>query len=103
MDKKDELRQVIFCMLFQNEKAKLEELIHHASIEELGKMLIEKNWHVCQMGTSGTERAVSARRPRYANVYYQILYARSYEIGYQVGRGTREVAETRFRQSSKYL
>lgn len=43
LDKKDELRQVVFSMLFQNEKAKLEEMIHHASIEELGKMLIEKN------------------------------------------------------------
>ena len=43
LDKKDELRQVIFAILFQNEMAQLETMIHNASIEELGKMLIEKN------------------------------------------------------------
>ncbi|MBO4800913.1 MAG: hypothetical protein J5545_03510 [Bacteroidaceae bacterium] len=43
LDKKDELRQVIFAILFQNEKEQLEAMIHNASVEDLGKMLIEKN------------------------------------------------------------
>ena len=61
LDKKDELRQVIFCMLFQNEKAKLEELIHHASIEEFGKMLIEKNGTYVKWARQELKEAVSAR------------------------------------------
>ena len=43
LDRKDELRQVIFAILFRNERAQLETMIHSASVEDLGKMLIEKN------------------------------------------------------------
>ena len=42
LDKKDELRQAIFEMLFRNEIAELDALIRNASIDELGQMLIER-------------------------------------------------------------
>ncbi len=42
LDKKAELRQVIFTMLFHNELKEREALIRDASIDELGQMLIEK-------------------------------------------------------------
>jgi len=42
LDKKDELRQAIFEMLFRNEMAELDALIRNASIDELGQMLIER-------------------------------------------------------------
>ena len=42
LDKKDELRQVVFEMLFKEELERREAKIHDASIEELGEMLIER-------------------------------------------------------------
>lgn len=42
LDKKAELRQVIFAMLFKDELERREALIRDASIDELGEMLIEK-------------------------------------------------------------
>lgn len=43
LNKKDEVRQVIFALLFQEQIAKRKALIHDATIEELGAMLTEQN------------------------------------------------------------
>lgn len=43
LDRKDELRKVIFAMLYRTELDKIDYFIHESPIEELGPMLAEQN------------------------------------------------------------
>ena len=45
LGKKDEVRQVIFALLFQEQIEKRRALIRDATIDELGAMLTEVNWN----------------------------------------------------------
>lgn len=76
LDKKDELRKVIFEMLFKEDLERREALIHDASIEELGEMLIERKGNYVKLA-----RQELKERYKSANKDTQMLIIRYFLRG----------------------
>ncbi len=76
LDKKDEVRQIIFEMLFKDELERREALIRDASIDELGEMLIDKNGNYVKLA-----RQELKERYKSANKDTQMLIIRYFLRG----------------------
>lgn len=74
LDKKDEVRQIIFEMLFKDELERREALIRDASIDELGEMLIDKNGNYVKLARQELkERYKSANKDTQMLIIYGIF------------------------------